>query len=92
MGGTVLATGNVSPVVEANIGGDPEAADIVVQTPWDMTMVGLDVTLKTILRKEDLEYAEKYCREECKEQIHFLREEMKWYMQGARQKNWMREC
>lgn len=40
MGGTVLATGNVSPVVEANIGGDPEAADIVVQTPWDMTMVG----------------------------------------------------
>ena len=92
MGGTVLATGNVSPVVEANIGGDPEAADIVVQTPWDMTMVGLDVTLKTILRKEDLEYAEKYCREECKEQIHFLREEMKWYMQGARQQNWMREC
>lgn len=82
MGGTVLATGNVSPVVEANIGGDPEAADIVVQTPWDMTMVGLDVTLKTILRKEDLEYAEKYCREECKEQIHFLREEMKWYMQA----------
>ena len=51
MGGTVLATGNVSPVVEANIGGDPEAADIVVQTPWDMTMVGLEDVYKRQYQK-----------------------------------------
>lgn len=92
MGGTVAASGNVSPVVEANIGGDPEAADIVVQTPWDLTMVGLDVTLKTILHKEDIEKAIEHCREECKEQLLFLQNEMKWYMQGARSQNWMQDC
>lgn len=92
MGGTVSASGNVSPVVEANIGGDPEAADIVVQVPWDLTMVGLDVTLKTTLRKEDIARAIEYCREECKEQLLFLQKEMKWYMQGARRQNWMQDC
>lgn len=92
MGGTVSATGNVSPVVEANIGGDPEAADIVVQTPWNLTMVGLDVTLRTILRKEDIDQALAVCREECKGQLQFLQQEMVWYMQGARKQNWMRNC
>lgn len=92
MGGTVYAPGNVSPVVEANIGGDPEAADIVVQAPWDLTMVGLDVTLKTILRKADIDRAVEDCREECKAILLFLQQEMKWYMQGARMQNWMRAC
>lgn len=92
MGGTLHAPGNVSPVVEANIGGDPEAADIVVQTPWNLTMVGLDVTLKTILRKTDFDQALVSCRKECKELLSFLQQEMKWYMQGAHRQNWMREC
>ena len=92
MGGTIDAPGNVSPVVEADIGGDPEAADIVVQAPWNLTMVGLDVTLKTILRKADLKQAAAGSREECRNILSFLQQEMKWYMRGACMQNWMRDC
>lgn len=42
-------TGNVSPVAEANIIGDPDAADIVLTAPWKVTMVGLDVTHETVM-------------------------------------------
>jgi len=46
MGGTAMAPGNVSPVAEANVGNDPEAAAAVFSAPWDVTMVGLDVTMQ----------------------------------------------
>ncbi len=49
MGGTMLAPGNVSPVAEANIHNDPEAAAIVFGAPWHVVMVGLDVTYATIM-------------------------------------------
>lgn len=39
--------GNVSPVTEANIGGDPTAADIVATAGINTTFVGLDVTEAT---------------------------------------------
>jgi purine nucleosidase len=42
-------SGNVSPVAEANIIGDPEAADIVLTAPWKVTVIGLDVTHETIM-------------------------------------------
>jgi len=51
MGGTARATGNVSPVAEANISGDPDAADRVFRTAWPVVMVGLDVT--TAVRMPD---------------------------------------
>jgi inosine-uridine nucleoside N-ribohydrolase len=51
MGGAVSVPGNVSPVTEANIGGDPHAADIVLTAGWPITMVGLDVT--TVVRLTD---------------------------------------
>ena len=49
MGGTVTEPGNVSPVAEANIWGDPHAADQVFTAGWKLTMVGLDVTHQVIM-------------------------------------------
>ena len=54
MGGTFHAPGNVSPVAEANIAGDPEAADRVFQAGFDLTMVGLDVTHRVVLTRRDI--------------------------------------
>jgi inosine-uridine nucleoside N-ribohydrolase len=51
MGGAARVSGNVSPVAEANISGDPHAADAVFQAGWPVVMVGLDVT--TALRMPD---------------------------------------
>ncbi|MEO3386730.1 nucleoside hydrolase [Mesorhizobium sp. CAU 1741] len=55
MGGAFTVPGNVSPVAEANILGDPEAADMVVTAPWKTIVVGLDVTMKTIMSTSTLE-------------------------------------
>ena len=47
MGGSLNLSGNVTGWAEANIHGDPEAADIVLRSGVPTTMVGLDVTMKT---------------------------------------------
>ncbi|WBT07887.1 nucleoside hydrolase [Corynebacterium sp. SCR221107] len=49
MGGALTVPGNVAPWAEANINQDPEAADIMVRKTADITMIGLDVTLQTLL-------------------------------------------
>lgn len=49
MGGAALAPGNRTPVAEANIVHDPEAAAAVFAAPWPLTMVGLDVTMRVLL-------------------------------------------
>lgn len=49
MGGTAIEYGNVSPVAEANIMNDPHAADVVFTAPWQVTMIGLDVTHQVLL-------------------------------------------
>lgn len=46
MGGAVHHPGNISPVAEANIGHDPEAAALVLAAGWDLTVVPLDVTMR----------------------------------------------
>lgn len=52
MGGTAFAPGNVSPVAEANIWNDPEAAAVVFGAEWQVVMVGLDVTTKIVMTRE----------------------------------------
>jgi purine nucleosidase len=54
MGGDLHVPGNVNPVAEANIEGDPDAADIVFTAPWKVTMIGLDVTTKVKLNDDIL--------------------------------------
>jgi purine nucleosidase len=55
MGGAADSPGNASPVAEANIHNDPEAAWIVFHAGWPITMVGLDVTHKTVMNQAYME-------------------------------------
>lgn len=54
MGGNAFCEGNATPAAEANIYSDPEAADVVFGADCTLTMVGLDVTHKTLLSKDDI--------------------------------------
>jgi inosine-uridine nucleoside N-ribohydrolase len=54
MGGSISG-GNVNAAAEANIYNDPEAAQIVFQAGWPLTMVGLDVGDKTLYGRPQLE-------------------------------------
>lgn len=53
MGGALTVPGNVTPFTEANIHQDPEAADFAFTHQDNLTMVGLDVTLRTLLTKKE---------------------------------------
>jgi len=56
MGGAADGIGNRTPVAEANIWHDPEAARLVFEAGWpSFTMVGLDVTMTTLLRRPQLD-------------------------------------
>src|SRR3712207_8888277 len=54
MGGAI-AEGNVTPAAEFNIWVDPEAAARVFASGLDVTMFGLDVTHRALLREPDAE-------------------------------------
>ncbi|MGY3743035.1 nucleoside hydrolase [Leuconostoc inhae] len=53
MGGALTVPGNVTPFTEANIHQDPEDADYAFTRQKNLTMVGLDVTLRTLLTKKE---------------------------------------
>ncbi len=53
MGGSISG-GNVNAVAEANIYNDPEAAQIVFQAGWPLTMVGLEVGDKALFTRKYL--------------------------------------
>ncbi|MEV0056661.1 nucleoside hydrolase [Saccharopolyspora shandongensis] len=55
MGGTTREPGNVGPFAEANIWHDPEAAALVLGAGWPLTLVGLDVTMRTWLDQSDVD-------------------------------------
>ena len=53
MGGSITG-GNVNGAAEANIYGDPEAAAIVFNAGWMVTMVGSDVGERTLITRKHL--------------------------------------
>ncbi|GAA0135013.1 nucleoside hydrolase [Paenibacillus sp. YSY-4.3] len=55
MGGAVTVPGNATPYGEANIVADPEAAAAVFASGVRLTLVGLDVTMQTLLSSEHLQ-------------------------------------
>ncbi|MNO28380.1 Pyrimidine-specific ribonucleoside hydrolase RihA [compost metagenome] len=89
MGGTIFGPGNVTPVAEANIWGDPEAADRVFTSGLPVLMVGLDVTLKTRITTEHLELLKRYGRVECKDIIQFMDESLAYYFKFYREANYL---
>ena len=53
MGGSITG-GNVNAAAEANIYNDPEAAQIVFNAGWTVTMIGSDVGERTLITRKDL--------------------------------------
>lgn len=53
MGGALIVKGNVSPIAEANIRQDPASTHELFTSGTPLTMVGLDVTLRTLLTKKE---------------------------------------
>ena len=56
MGGALTGRGNITPYAEANIYNDPAAARYVMDSGLDLTMIGLDVTLKTVIMGDDISF------------------------------------
>ncbi|GLX70406.1 nucleoside hydrolase [Paenibacillus glycanilyticus] len=92
MGGAVNVPGNVTPVSEANIWGDPEAADLVIQSGMAITLVGLDVTMKTMLRQSHLDSLQRLSKPENLPIADFMNRSMQYYFDFYREVNAFREC
>ncbi|KAE9621765.1 hypothetical protein Lal_00032875 [Lupinus albus] len=54
LGGSFFALGNVNPAAEANIYGDPEAADTVFTSGANIAVVGINITTQVQLTDADL--------------------------------------
>ncbi|CAJ1886232.1 unnamed protein product [Sphenostylis stenocarpa] len=54
LGGSFFALGNVNPAAEANIYGDPEAADIVFTCGANIVVVGINITTQVQFTDADL--------------------------------------
>ncbi|KAL8487231.1 hypothetical protein ACS0TY_023776 [Phlomoides rotata] len=53
LGGAFSVNGNVNPAAEANIFGDPDAADIVFTSGADVLAIGINVTHQVVLTDAD---------------------------------------
>ncbi len=84
MGGTLLAKGNISPYAEANIAGDARASDIVFKSGFNLILVGLDVTTKTFISRQEIRNLCKNYKEECKDIAMYINEVMKMYFEFHR--------
>ncbi|MGA8224136.1 MAG: nucleoside hydrolase [Candidatus Acidiferrales bacterium] len=65
MGGSISG-GNVNGAAEFNVYCDPEAADVVFNAGWPVTMVGLDVTEVTLMKNADVARLEEKAGPEAK--------------------------
>lgn len=54
LGGSFFASGNVNPAAEANIYGDPEAADLVFTSGADIVVIGINLSTQVILSEADM--------------------------------------
>ncbi|MEM6547552.1 MAG: nucleoside hydrolase [Pseudomonadota bacterium] len=54
MGGAVRQGGNVTPHAEANFYQDPHAAEAVLNAPWPVDVIGLDITQGVLLSPAEL--------------------------------------
>ncbi|KAK8672153.1 hypothetical protein V6N13_110526 [Hibiscus sabdariffa] len=54
LGGSFFALGNANPAAEANIYGDPEAADIVFTSGANVVVVGINITTQVLMTDNDL--------------------------------------
>lgn len=84
MGGTLNAPGNVTPYAEANIHGDARAADLVFRAGFNLTLVGLDVTMKTFITDRDVKNLCTYCREDSRPIAEYIRDVLKFYFEFHR--------
>ncbi|XAR64663.1 Uridine nucleosidase [Bertholletia excelsa] len=55
LGGSFFALGNVNPAAEANIYGDPEAADVVFTSGADVIVIGINITTQVKMADFDLD-------------------------------------
>lgn len=55
MGGAFRVPGNITPAAEANIWGDPLAADMVFGADWHVTAIPLDLTTRTLINRRELQ-------------------------------------
>lgn len=84
MGGTLNAPGNVSPYAEANIQGDAKAADMVFRAGFNLTLVGLDVTMRTFITDRDVKNLCLNCRDDCRAIADYIRDALKFYFEFHR--------
>lgn len=84
MGGTVESPGNITPYAEANIYGDAKAADLIFRAGFHLTLVGLDVTMKTFITDRDVANLCEYCTEESKPIAEYIRDVLRFYFEFHR--------
>jgi len=93
MGGNVYVPGNATPLSEANLHGDPEAAAFVFASNAHITVVGLDISQQTRLTQAHLDLLNRQATEKNRDIIQFLNDSLDIYFDFYEQSNqFIREC